>query len=250
MHNKYTKILSNISKFFEENKKQHAVIGLSGGIDSSLTLKLIVDALGAENVTAILMPEKGISLNENIQHAKMLCQFFQVEMLTSSINKFLADYSVLPWTPTKLAHINTKARIRMTLLYSFANTKNALVIGSTSKTELSIGYGTKYGDLAADIYVIGDLYKTEVKDLARHLELPEELIEKTPSAELYKDQTDESELGMKYNEIDSILKQYTNGVSKEVLLNKGISPNTVQKTIRMYHENQHKREKTPIINAN
>ncbi|MBD3330773.1 NAD+ synthase [Candidatus Peregrinibacteria bacterium] len=249
MHNTYTKIIAGIHKYFKEARVDKAVIGVSGGIDSSLCLKLLVDTLGADNVTAILMPEKGITNEENMQHAKMLCNFLKVDYFTISINKFLTDFLTLPWKPNDLAQINTKARIRMIILYNFANTRNCLVVGTSNKTELMIGYGTKHGDLAVDIDIIGDLYKEDVFKLAEHLGLPNELIEKPPSAELYPGQTDEDELGLSYKEIDNVLKYIEKGTAKEELINKGLNPNSVHKVYRLVNINSHKTNPTPVISA-
>jgi len=250
MQNIYTKILAEIHKYFKTYGFEKAVIGVSGGIDSAVALKLAVDALGPENVTALLMPEKGVSLEENYMHAKTLCQFLQVEMFTVPINKFLTDFLALPWKPSDLAQINVKARVRMSILYNFANTKNALVIGTSNKTELFLGYGTKYGDLAADIEVIGDLLKTDVYKLAEHLGLPDEFLTKAPSAELYPGQTDEEELGMSYKEMDMILSQIEKGLRKDELIDKGINPNLVHKIFRLIDINQHKLHPPHLIVLN
>lgn len=247
MHNIYTKIIAGIHKYFREAKTENAVIGVSGGIDSALSLKLTVDALGPQHVTALLLPEKGISAEENTIHAKTLCQFLKVDHHQIAINKFLTDFLSLPWKPNELAQINTKARARMIILYNFANTRNALVIGTSNKTELLLGYGTKHGDLAADIEILGDLYKEEVYKLAEHVGLPIEFIEKAPSAELYLGQTDEEELGMTYKEIDTILKQMMGGLSKDDLINKGLNPNTVHKIFRLVELNRHKSEPAYLI---
>jgi len=240
MHNTYTKIVATIQKYFKEAQIEHAVIGVSGGVDSALCLKLIVDALGSEYVTGVTMPEKGVSSDENLLHAKTLCQFLNVNYYNVPINKYLTDFLALPWKPSDLAQINTKARVRMTILYNFANSRNALVIGTSNKTELALGYGTKYGDLAADIEIIGDLFKDEVYKLAEHVGLPNEFIEKAPSAELYSGQTDEGELGMTYREIDIVLRKMEEGLSKEELIGKGINPNIVHKIFRLYEINKHK----------
>lgn len=249
MHNIYTKIIAEISKYFKQAKIENAVLGVSGGVDSALTLKLTVDALGPQKVTAILMPEKGISSEENHVHAKTLCQFLKVEHFSVSINKFLTDFLALPWKPSDLSQINNKARVRMTILYNFANTRNALVVGTSNKTELVLGYGTKYGDLAADIEVLGDLFKEEVYKLADHVGLPSEFIEKAPSAELYSGQTDEDELGMSYKEIDTILRKMEEGLGKDELIEKGLNPNSVHKIFRLYELNRHKLEPPYLISV-
>ena len=240
MHNKYTKIIAGIQRYFKEAKYENAVIGVSGGIDSALCLKLVVDSLGPDKVTSLIMPEKGISSDENSMHAKGICQFLKVNFHVISINHFLTDFLSLPWKPNDLSQINTKARIRMCILYNFANTRNALVIGTSNKSELAIGYGTKYGDLAGDIEVIGDLYKEDVYKLAEHVGLPQEFIDKAPSAELYSGQTDEEEIGLSYKEIDNILKKFEEGNDKDDLINKGMNANSVHRIHRMVEINRHK----------
>jgi NAD+ synthase len=249
MHNIYTKIIAGIHKYFKEHGFEKAVIGVSGGIDSALSLKLTVDALGPDNITAILMPEKGVSLDENFLHSKTLCEFLKVEYFNIQINKFLTDFLSLPWKPNELAQINTKARIRMIILYNFANTRNALVIGASNKTELALGYGTKYGDLGADIEVIGDLFKEEVCKLADHVGLPDEFLTKIPSAELYSGQTDEEELGIKYKELDTILKHIENNLTKDELIDKGLNPHAVHKVFRLMSINKHKLQPVHIVKS-
>jgi NAD+ synthase len=206
-HNTYTRIVSEIEKYFKENGFKQAVLGVSGGIDSALTLKLLTDALQAENVTGLIMPEHGVTKDENILHAKRLCDFLGAKKFTIPINKYLLDLLQLPWKPSDLAQMNVKARLRAIILYNYANTNNALVVGSSNKSELLLGYGTKFGDLAADILPLGDLYKTDVYALAEHIGLPKEIIEKAPTAELKKGQTDEQDLGAKYEELDKVLQE-------------------------------------------
>ena len=240
MHNIYTKLIAGIQKYFRLAGIEKAVIGVSGGVDSDLCLKLVTDALGPDKVTGLLMPEKGVSSEENLRHAKALCEFLKVDYHVIFINKFLTDFISLPWQPNELAQINIKARIRMILLYNFANTDNALVIGTSNKTELALGYGTKYGDLGADLELIGDLFKEEVYQMAEHVGLPDEFLTKTPSAELYPGQTDEEEIGLTYKEMDAVLKHLEKGLSKEEVISKGINPNAVLKIFRLMELNRHK----------
>lgn len=241
----HEQIIKGLQKYFRESGFENAVIGLSGGIDSSLTLKLAVDALGAEHVTGLIMPENGISSDENTYHAKGLAEFFGVKTFTIPINKFLIDFGLLPWKGNHLAAMNTKARIRMILLYHYANTHHCLVLGTSNKSEIMLGYGTKFGDFAADIEVIGSLYKEDVYKLARYLELPDEIIQKKPTAELASGQTDEQELGASYHELDQILKKYTMGI--EGLLERGMHPGLVHGVIRRIGQNKHKTSPAPVI---
>lgn len=240
----YKTLVNGLQKYFAQSYMKRAVVGLSGGVDSALTLKIAVDALGKENVTALLLPELGLTKDENIYHAKTLCQFFGVAYHYQSINSFLTDFAITPWKPNTLAHMNTKARIRAVLLYSYANTENALVLGTSNKSEIMLGYGTKYGDLAADIEVIGDLFKTEVIKLADHIGLPPEIVNKTPSAELSPGQTDEGELGAAYQDLDKILMKSELG--EEACIAHGLPAPLVQQIFRRVKENKHKTE-PPLV---
>src|SRR4030042_3206822 len=174
----YQNIVTELKNYFNDNGFKKAVLGVSGGLDSSVVLKLAADALGAENVTALLLPETGITSQENIMHAKILCEFLRVQNFIHPINPYMLNYATIPWKQADTAYINTKARIRATILYNFANSFNALVLGTSNKSELMLGYGTKHGDLASDILVIGDLFKTEVYELAEFLNIPTEIIQK------------------------------------------------------------------------
>jgi NAD+ synthase len=198
----YKKLVSGIKQYFKKSGFKKAVIGLSGGIDSALSLRLVADAIGNENVTAILMPEKGLTKRQNVKDAVRLCKSLKVKYKIVAINTILNRFKKRNQT----AWINLKPRIRMLILYNYANADEALVIGTSNKTELKLGYFTKYGDGACDIEVIGDLYKTEVWKLAKYLELPDSIVNKTPSAELYHGHSDEGEIGIQYNEIDDMLR--------------------------------------------
>lgn len=243
----YGRLVAGVKTFFAEQNFKRGVLGLSGGVDSALTLKIAVDALGAENVTALIMPELGLTKDENVDHAKMLCEFLGVAYFNQPINQFVVDFKNLPWGPSTLASMNTKARTRTVLLYHYANSERALVLGTSNKSELLLGYGTKYGDLAADLEVIADLYKTEVIKLADHIGLPLEIVNKVPSAELAADQSDEAELGGSYAELDKVLAKLELG--PEACIAHGLPGALVQSVFRRVAENKHKTQLPFVIKA-
>ena len=246
----HLKIVTGIRDYMGKAGFKQAVIGLSGGIDSSLTLKLAVDALGCENVYGILMPELALSKRENIEHAEKLAKMLGVNSVKVPINRFLIEFSNLPWnldetSGLKLANMNVKARVRANILYHFANSYNCLVFGTSNLSETLLGYGTKYGDLAADLEIIGSLYKTEVRGLAKFLSLPDEIITKPPSAELYENQTDSDELGADYELLDQILVNLDKG---EVgLIELGFDPGLVRDVLYRVKSNKHKTVMPKII---
>lgn len=241
----YKMLVSGVRDYFSKHHFKRAVLGISGGVDSSLTLKVAVDALGPENVTGLIMPELGLTKDENITHAKILCQFLGVQHYYQPINNLLTDFAITPWKPNALAMMNTKARLRAVLLYSFSNTERTLVLGTSNKSEILLGYGTKYGDLAADLEVIGDLYKTEVIALADYIGLPPEIVHKTPSAELSHGQTDESEIGATYKDLDQVLMKADLG--PEGCIAHGLPAALTQMVFRRIEENKHKTELPPVI---
>jgi len=237
----YKNLIKGINQYFKKAKIRKAVIGLSGGIDSALSLKLVADAIGSSNVSALIMPEKGLTKKANVDDAVKLCRLLNIEFKIIPLNDFLKNFEKLPWKANKIAAINTKSRIRANILYNYANANNALVIGTSNKSELMLGYFTKYGDGAVDIEVIGNLYKTEVFELAKYLKLPSEFINKVPSAELFHGHTDEKELGASYNNIDKILKIVSKGKKP-----KGKLAESIMKRIK---DNEHKKKTAPIIKA-
>ena len=241
----YETLKNGLKIFFDKHNFKQAVIGVSGGVDSALTLKIAVDALGAENVTALIMPEIGLTSQKNIDHAKILCEFLGVTIHYQPVNPLLADFSHLQWEQNRTAQMNLKARIRAVLLYNFANSHNALVLGTSNKSELLLGYGTKYGDLAADIEVIANLLKTEVIKLADHVGLPPEIVYKTPTAELAAGQTDEGELGATYKELDQVLEKLDLGI--EGCIARGMSAGLVNMVFKRVRENKHKTEMPFVI---
>jgi NAD+ synthase len=226
------KIILQIQDYFKTSNATTAILGLSGGIDSTLAAKLCILALGKENVIGVMMPEIGLTKQQNTDDARQFAEKEEIRYLLQPINKMLLSYD-LNIPINDIAKMNLKARIRANILYSYANTfsnnsnntsnfnnhnslnkSNTLVIGTSNKTEAMVGYGTKYGDLACDIFVIGDLLKTEVYEISKYLQIQESILTKVPTAELCEGQTDEQELGIKYTELDAQLK--SGNLSKEI----------------------------------
>ncbi len=240
------KLIIGVQDYMQKTGLKKAVVGLSGGLDSSVVIGLVVEALGAENVHGLLMPYSDVTSKKSIEHAKKVAKKFNVKTTTVKIDEFIEPFTELPWDLTHLAAMNTMARVRAVILYNYANSHNALVMGTSNKSEILLGYGTKYGDLAADIFVIGDLFKTKVIELAKELEVPEEIIEKAPTAELFEGQTDEKELGAPYSELDKILSMIDEGVPREEI-EKKFDPKIVDNVIKRLWVHEHKRKTPPII---
>jgi NAD+ synthase len=207
----YTRIIVNsIRTRVEKAKATGGVVALSGGIDSSLVTVLGHKALG-KNIIALIMPEEGVTPEKDVEDALSLVKKLEIPYRLIPINDAINWFEEIfpdgnvPENVKRLTLANVKPRIRMIVNYIHANFENKIVLGTSNKTELLLGYGTKYGDMAADLYPIGDLYKTQVWQLAEYLGIPTEIIRKKPSAGLWKGQTDEEELGHTYREIDSVL---------------------------------------------
>jgi len=197
------KVLSEFIKIETErfgiNK---CVIGLSGGIDSTVAAYLAVKALGKNNVKGLLLPYKSSS-KESISDALIAAKKLQIQ--TKLINITDAVDSLINDDMDKVRKGNIIARMRMICLYDFSNEAGGLVLGTGNKTEILLGYSTLFGDSASAINPLGDLYKTQVWQLAGLLKVPQSIIKKKPSADLWIGQTDEKELGFSYNEVDRLL---------------------------------------------
>lgn len=223
------------------------VLGLSGGIDSSLVATLACEAIGAENVLGIMLPVDAEKDAKNINDARLLVEQLGMKHEVFELKKAVAAFDSL--NLDKVARGNLAARLRMVTWYARANQENRLVLGTGNKTELMIGYFTKYGDGGTDILPIGELYKTNVWDLSRHVGVPESLINKAPSAGLWKGQTDEKEIGVTYPELDSILFLHLEkGMSAEEIVSWGIEKSKVEKILKMMKRTQHKRD--PLARPN
>ena len=183
---------------------EHAVIGLSGGIDSALACYLVTQAIGAHNVFAVRLPYK-TSSPDSADHAQQVIDALGIHGETFDISDMVDPLiDRLPGITDKRKG-NVMARARMIVLFDRSAAHNALVIGTSNKTELLLGYGTLYGDMASALNPIGDLYKTQVRQLARAMDVPQPIIDKAPSADLWIGQTDEGEMGLTYAEVDQLL---------------------------------------------
>ncbi|MCC7359972.1 MAG: NAD+ synthase [Anaerolineales bacterium] len=183
---------------------KRAVVGLSGGIDSALACMLAAEALGPENVLAIRMPYQ-TSSPESLAHAQLVIDRTGVQAETFEITAMVQPLIVgIPASDSKRAG-NVMARARMIVLYDRSAAGNGLVVGTGNKTEILLGYSTLYGDSASALNPLGDLYKTQIRQLSRHVGVPEPIIEKAPSADLWLGQTDEAELGFTYAQVDPLL---------------------------------------------
>jgi NAD+ synthase len=180
------------------------VVGLSGGVDSSLSASLAAEALGPENVWGILMPYR-TSSPESAAHATMVVRALGINSLTVEITAMVDAYFGMFPDADQVRRGNKMARERMTILFDHSARLGALVLGTSNKTELLLGYGTLHGDMASAVNPLGDLYKTQVRQLSRHLGVPAVIVEKQPSADLWEGQTDEAELGFTYEEVDKVL---------------------------------------------
>ncbi len=197
------KIEEWISARVREAGADGAVVGLSGGVDSGVVAVLAKRAL-KENLLGLILPCD--SQAKDAEKAEALADKFGIRTRKIDLTLAFKDLrKILPQTNDKVLG-NLKSRLRMAALYHFANASNYLVLGTSNKSEIAIGYFTKHGDGAADIEPIGDLYKTQVFEIAKHLDIPDEIIRARPSAGLWYGQTDEAEIGMTYLELDTILK--------------------------------------------
>lgn len=193
-----------IQEQFQKVGYQDAVLGVSGGIDSALGVALLVEALGANHVTGLSMPA-GESNPQSQADAEAVAQTFGISLEVCPIGDVVATFFARDRNPSRLRIGNAAARVRMMRLFDWSHAHHALVAGTSNKTELLLGYGTWYGDLASSINPIGDLYKTQIRQLADFLGVPQQVIDKPPSADLWEGQTDEDELGVTYDAVDRLL---------------------------------------------
>jgi NAD+ synthase len=239
-------LVSFIRNEVEKVGVHRVVVGLSGGVDSSLSAMLAADALGPHNVLAVLMPYKSSS-PESRAHAELVVRKSAIHSLTVDITPQIDAYFARFPDADPKRRGNKMARERMTILYDHSARWNALVLGTSNKTELLLGYGTLYGDMASALNPLGDLYKTQVWDLAEAVGVPEVIVGKKPSADLWEGQTDEAELGFSYREVDRLLYLMVDErYSGAELIAAGFSEPFVEEITRRIMNSQFKR-RLPVI---
>lgn len=237
-----------IKRYADNSGLSNVIIGLSGGIDSSLSAALAVHALGKEHVFGVMLPYKNSSpdsYNDALSLATNLdIHYEKIEitpMVQSYFDKFQPDAD-------KLRLGNWMARTRMCVLYDLSAKYKALVVGTSNQTELMLGYFTQHGDGACAFEPIGHLYKTEVWQMAALLNIPDKIICKTPTADLWPNQTDESEIGLKYSELDEILFALTEEhKDKDEIIKLGFTGDKVDRVIDLMAKSEFKRQLPPLI---
>ncbi len=251
----YQALVLGLKDYVNKNGFPGIVLGLSGGIDSALTLAIAVDALGAERVNAVMMPfayTSEMSLEDAEKEARILGINYQILPIADIYESFMQTLETeFAGMPVDLTEQNIQARSRGVLLMAISNKKNLLVLTTSNKSELAVGYSTLYGDMAGGFDVIKDVPKMLVYELARYRNtlgevIPARVIERAPSAELAADQVDEDNLPP-YEILDQILEHYIErDMSAEAIIKEGFAKDTVEKVIRLVDRNEHKRRQAPI----
>ncbi|MBN2335040.1 NAD+ synthase [Candidatus Bathyarchaeota archaeon] len=245
-----SKIKDFIALNIEKAGLKGTVVSVSGGIDSAVTLHVTVSALGPEKVTVITMPERDVTPERDIMDVMQHCEDLGVTCNTVEITPILRVIrDTLPMydITDKISSGNIRARVRMMVAYNYANKQRRMVMGTSNKTELLTGFFTKYGDGGVDLMPLADLYKTQLRQLARYLEIPENIIKKPPSPGFYPGHTDEAELGIDYATLDLILYSLSEGTeTQKIAEDLNIQQSLVDSVIRRVAANEHKR-RLPLI---
>ncbi len=237
-----------IKDILKKSGQSKLIIGLSGGIDSALSAALAVKAIGKENVLGVMLPYKASS-EASFNDAKIVADHFGIKYhkvdITPMVDAYFTNYDE---DADSLRKGNCMARMRMIVLYDFSAKYHALVVGTGNKSELLTGYCTQYGDSACAFEPLGHLYKSEVWEMSRILGVPEVVINKKPTADLWSDQTDEQEMGISYLQLDEILfLKYELGLADDIILDQGISPQDLLIVKNLYNKSKFKRVMPPML---
>jgi NAD+ synthase len=246
---KYLQITDYLVRFLDNEVKKtglkNVVVGLSGGLDSAVVAVLAKKAFG-NDLLCVKMPSQ-YSSQSSLDDADALCRDFDLRNITCTIEPMLSAYEAMHDDLDNLRKGNFSARMRMATLFDISARENALVLGTSNKSELMLGYGTLYGDLASAINPIGDLYKSEVFELAAYLGVTEAIIKKPPSADLWDGQSDEADLGYTYAQLDEAMKLYVDErVPRDEVIKRGIDEKMLNMIIKRIFRNHFKR-KMPVI---
>lgn len=244
------RILQYLVEFIQNQLQQKGfkkvVLGLSGGLDSSLVAYLAVQALGSKHVHCFYLPYKSIAISTRRQVESLVKQF-GLQVKTIDITPQLDMYFKEQHIADRIRRGNKMARERMSILFDQAKKLKALVIGTSNKTEILLGYGTWFGDTAWSFNPIGDLYKTYVRSVAEYCNIPSDILNQPPSADLWLGQTDEEELGYTYEQIDLFLYYYLDlGATKKELQTLGFGKKLIEDLMKRIHNNAFKSQLSPI----
>ena len=247
--NKYEQISEYLQLFLEDEVRKtgisKVVVGLSGGLDSAV-VAVLAQKTFKDDLLCIKMPSQ-YSSQSSLDDADELCRDFGLRNITASIAPMLEAYEKMNPDLDNLRKGNFSSRMRMSTLFDISARENALVLGTSNKSELMLGYGTLYGDLASAVNPIGDLYKSEVFELAEYLGVSECIIKKPPSADLWDGQSDEADLGYTYVELDAAMKLYVDErLPRETIIEMGIDAKMLDMIIQRIFRNHFKR-KMPVI---
>ena len=222
------------------------ILGLSGGLDSAVCASLAARALGPRKVLGLIMPY-GKTFPADVRDAETVARGLGIRAKIVDIAPQVDAYFAAHPTTRRILRGNKMARERMSILYDYSAREKALILGTSNKTELLIGYGTIHGDMACAVNPLGDLYKTQVRELAVYLGVPRAIIRKAPTAGLWAGQTDELEIGMTYAEIDEVLENLVEKrISPKELIRAGYNPDRMNRIVRLIHRSEFKRKMPPI----
>jgi NAD+ synthase len=219
------------------------VLGLSGGLDSAVVAALAAREIGPEKVLGLMLPHK-ISSPESLAHARLVAEKFAIKTKTIDITGMAEGYAE---ETDKFRLGNLLARLRMCVVFDQSQATKSIVLGTSNKTEMLVGYTTWWGDMAAGCYPIGDLYKTQVRALARHIGVPEEIISKPPTADLWAGQTDEGELGISYDKLDNLLSMMVEGeLDDKTIESQGFLADEIKRVRKIVMKSHFKRVMPPV----